>query len=1018
MAADVRITWRPTRTWQVASLVGVLAIIEMVALWVLSPHSFVYPDAYHYAELGRQLYRGEGFTSLQTYPYILSWYESHGIPLTPPWPNVARFPLITVLYAAVFHLTGPTVDGVLLTGAVGFVLLAVCVTVLGARLFSPMVGLITGLAICFHGWLVSFVFSGLLETWAATLVVAVAWALLSAHRSLRHAVLLGLLLALAFLLRYDLLVLVPAAFFSLAFAHRQELWRSTLGIVLGFSTLVLPWVGRNLAVTGDPVAMLSIDRNLFRASEMGADPYAKGIASSFFDQLAENLEMIFGKLSSWSYAFHRPELLAGEGNLWIALVAVASILWLGGHRRQQIWIFLAGSYALRVLLLSMMHHERRFYSSFVPMVLLLGIGGLWVLLVEKALPLLERLRGRPPSGAAKRCATLAVLCLAGVYFWGGLGNYPSLGRAALGIDFSEGILRHEAWRRELAEALPDSGIVATWQNELVSWEGDRPAVKVRANRDLRELLDNDLEIEALYYPEKSTPWLLLLGIGEQFQPGPILSNQHRVWKRRPKKESNAAPSVVLPNGPRLAVVYVPCTVNASRLAPYTEEAFYTPHLKSFAAQAKVFERHQAEAGQSGIAYAAILSGTQADKHQIFAHPRKIRGEVELLTESFAAAGWDVHAFTTQGMAGTRLGYWQGVPPLNRHRRPVPTGTDKRVSKILDRVVADPDYRALVVVSYTASHWPYQNLLDDLREHHPTETAQALEGLSPKDIEWAYRTYFAPGLRMDFPNARRRLDLDDVAVAKLARVLDWIYASNLRHVDELFGGMVAAIDERGLAAESVVVFTADHGEVLYRDNATFLWSHGFQLAPEVLRVPLLIRAPGVAPGRVASVTRSFDLLPTLGGLLGVAVSQDVSGIDLSDALRGQTPFPPDLLAFSHTSMVRDDKVAKAQKNWELFATLHPSSSVEDIWVSVRDHDMVFQWRHAGEGAFVVEAFDLSMDPEQRVNIFDPDRPVHARRLEQLQAYKQKLVAVFHGTQVPAAPITDRQIDKLRALGYVQ
>ena len=58
-------------------------------------------------------------------------------------------------------------------------------------------------------------------------------------------------------------------------------------------------------------------------------------------------------------------------------------------------------------------------------------------------------------------------------------------------------------------------------------------MKVRANRDLRELLNSDLKIEALYYPETATPWLLLLEIDEQFEPGPILSNQKRVWKRIP-----------------------------------------------------------------------------------------------------------------------------------------------------------------------------------------------------------------------------------------------------------------------------------------------------------------------------------------------------------------------------------------------------------------------------------------------------------------------------------------------------
>ena len=1024
------------KTWQAALMAGVAALIGVAISWHLTPKNLVYPDAYHYAELGRQFYRGEGFTSLQVYPYILSWFETHGVPLTPPWPNVARFPLMTILHAGSFSLLGPSVEGIFLTGVAGFVLLVVLVAILGSKLYSPGVGLVAGLSICAHTWLVALAFSGLLETWAATFIAAVALALLSAHRSLARAVLLGLLLGLSFLLRYDLLVLVPAAMAAVVFFRREDLGRTLAGIVMGFSAMVLPWVARNLVVTGDPVAMLSIDRNLFRATELGVDPYAKSAPAPFVDQLLANFEMIVGKFSAVIYPFERPELFAGEGNLWVAVAALLSILWIGLRQRRELWVFLLTSYSLRILLLSAMHHERRFYSSFVPLVILVGLGGLWSLWDEKIRPRIER-RSNGSAVVWWRWLAVPVVLLACGYLWKDLGGVPTLVRIHQQFPAAPipGAGALDSKLEVLVAALPKSGVVATTQSERIAWYGDLPAIEVSASAQLRDLLEGDLPIEALYYPESASPWLLYFGAPRFFLPGEPLPDKMRVWSRRtqsgngpsPASRAVADPLSKLPVNspspdadgvPRLAVLYIPCTVNASRLAPYDKDAFYTPQLAQFAEQAKVFERHQTESGQSGIAYASILSGAQADHHGIFAHPRKIRQEVELLSESFAKAGWDVHAFTTQGMEAPRLGYWQGVPRPNRHRRPLPTGKDERVGKILDRVVEDPDYRALVVVSYTASHWPYRNLLDEMREHHPAEMEVGLDGLSAEDIAWAHRIYFAPGLRMDFSNTRDRLELDDAEIAKLARVMDWIYASNLRTVDELFGGMVEAIDERGLGPESVIVFTADHGEVLYRDNAEFVWSHGFQLAPEVLRVPLLIRGPGIEPGRVASVTRSIDLVPTLGGLLDVPVATEVSGTDLSRALKGAEDFPERLLAFSHTSMVRDDKVAKAQANWERFARLHPNSAVEGIWVSVRDHDMVFRWRHAGDGRFLAEAFDLASDPEQRNNLFNPDDPLHATRLDQLHDYKARLVSAFHGAAVPVAPVDDRQIEQLRALGYVE
>ena len=59
---------------------------------------------------------------------------------------------------------------------------------------------------------------------------------------------------------------------------------------------------------------------------------------------------------------------------------------------------------------------------------------------------------------------------------------------------------------------------------------------------------------------------------------------------------------------RLVLLYAPCTVNASYLGPYDRGLSYTPHLTRFAERSLVFERHQTESGQSGIAYASLFAG--------------------------------------------------------------------------------------------------------------------------------------------------------------------------------------------------------------------------------------------------------------------------------------------------------------------------------------------------------------------------------------------------------------------------
>ena len=63
----------------------------------------------------------------------------------------------------------------------------------------------------------------------------------------------------------------------------------------------------------------------------------------------------------------------------------------------------------------------------------------------------------------------------------------------------------------------------------------------------------------------------------------------------------------------------------------------------------------------------------------------------------------------------------------------------------------------------------------------------------------------------------------------------------------------------------------------RDHGGF--EHGHTLYGEILRVPLVLAAPGVEPGRVAAPVQHADLFRTILGLSGVAVPAEAEGTDL-------------------------------------------------------------------------------------------------------------------------------------------
>lgn len=94
-----------------------------------------------------------------------------------------------------------------------------------------------------------------------------------------------------------------------------------------------------------------------------------------------------------------------------------------------------------------------------------------------------------------------------------------------------------------------------------------------------------------------------------------------------------------------------------------------------------------------------------------------------------------------------------------------------------------------------------------------------------------------------------------------------YASRLRRIDECFGRFIDYLESSGLYDDSIVVFTADHGDLLGEEGR---WGHAYNLNPEIVRIPLIIHRP--AQHRrlsvdTAAVAFSTDIAPSIYRLMG-------------------------------------------------------------------------------------------------------------------------------------------------------
>lgn len=161
------------------------------------------------------------------------------------------------------------------------------------------------------------------------------------------------------------------------------------------------------------------------------------------------------------------------------------------------------------------------------------------------------------------------------------------------------------------------------------------------------------------------------------------------------------------------------------------------------------------------------------------------------------------------------------------------------------------------LSWSPPHNPYEQMPDEYRVHDPAEmTLRA--NVPPEDGELARQQYAG-------------------------------YYSHITALDRNVGRLRAALDELGLAEDTLVVFTSDHGDMLR--------SHGLyekQLPyEESIMVPFLACQPGqIGEGLVSDALLNVpDLMPTLLGYLGVDCPDTVEGDDLSFALRGMPGAEP-------------------------------------------------------------------------------------------------------------------------------
>jgi len=215
----------------------------------------------------------------------------------------------------------------------------------------------------------------------------------------------------------------------------------------------------------------------------------------------------------------------------------------------------------------------------------------------------------------------------------------------------------------------------------------------------------------------------------------------------------------------------------------------------------------------------------------------------------------------------------------------------------------------------------------------------------------------------------------------------LYDGGVRFADEMFGDLLALLEELGVADDTLVIFTSDHGEELFDHG---LWEHDWMFETN-LQIPIVMRLPGKAHAgaRVSWPVESRDLPATvldvagLSGLPGRSLVPDAAGVD---------PGPDERHVFAENVRYVSMRNGRYKITQNRFAEL------------------------SADGGLQTRVFDLAADPGEHTPI-DPSDPAHAAALADLLArWKAYDDAMPDVEQRPSGGINTQLAKTLAELGY--
>jgi arylsulfatase A-like enzyme len=446
-------------------------------------------------------------------------------------------------------------------------------------------------------------------------------------------------------------------------------------------------------------------------------------------------------------------------------------------------------------------------------------------------------------------------------------------------------------------------------------------------------------------------------------------------------------------GPPNVVLICVDTLRADHSSAYGYPRNTTPGLRRLAEQGVLFETAYAPMAQTAPSMATIFTGNHPATHGLDRNGLPLEERSRTLAEIFREHGYQTTAIVGSFVLDARFGFRQGfdvyqddfdaegasVKPGSWEGERVPAGFDRRADATTRRaakwlwVERDRERPFFLFLHYFDPHAPYEA---------PASFRPAFDGSEPT-------------------SARS----EGTDVSKPLRLAIRDYDTEVAFTDREIARFLTALDGVGLAASTLVVATADHGEGLLDHGH---WLHGLDVYEETMRVPLILRWTGTLPAgvRLSEPVALVDLAPTLLALVGLRSgepSRRFDGISLVPAMKGRSALDP-------------------KRPILLYRRYFERGVVDGIPVSgdllgVRRGDLkLIDGSDDGFDAL----YDLEQDPREQRNLLPQSAERAAPLRDYLTSWRDHLTSRrdAKGSGEPTRTLSEEERRALEALGYAE